>query len=138
MPTYAITTFGGGGFPENIPATSANLGPIGAMAVDPSGNIYLALTNFHVIERVGQDGILTRFVGNGTSGFSGDGGPATQAQISPAPVLRPTLTVPSISLTIIEFEKFTTEQSRPWPEAARRPPGPQRCPPQACRSPAAV
>ena len=69
-------TIGDGG-----PATSASLRvPIGA-AFDAAGNLYIVETFNHQIRRVAPDGTISRFAGNGTSGWSGDGGPATSAQI---------------------------------------------------------
>jgi len=52
-----------------------------SIAFDAQGNLYLAETNNHVIRRVDPTGVLTTIAGNGTQGFSGDGGPATSAQL---------------------------------------------------------
>ncbi|HEU0114582.1 MAG TPA: putative Ig domain-containing protein, partial [Thermomicrobiales bacterium] len=71
----------------NVQATSYPFGS-GAnqgVAFDSSGNAYLADTANNQVEKVTPGGVLTIFAGNGTSGFSGDGGPATGAQLS-APV----------------------------------------------------
>ena len=63
-------------------ATSAQLrGPWG-VAVDASGNLYITETLFHRIRKVRADGVITTVAGNGASGFSGDGGQATSAQLS--------------------------------------------------------
>ena len=64
------------------PATSAQLRtPIG-VAVDSGGNLYIAdLGNFR-IRKVSPGGTISTVAGNGTFGFSGDGGPATSAQLS--------------------------------------------------------
>jgi uncharacterized protein (TIGR03437 family) len=51
------------------------------VAVDALGNLYLADCNNHRVRRVGADGIINTVAGNGTAGFSGDGGPAVNAQI---------------------------------------------------------
>ena len=49
---------------------------------DTWNNIYIASKDNHSIFRVeGSTGAMTRVAGNGTSGFSGDGGPATDAQL---------------------------------------------------------
>ena len=61
------------------PATSAQLGSPGDVAVDAVGNMYI-VDGFR-IRKVTLDGVIHTFAGNGTSGFSGDGGPATSAQI---------------------------------------------------------
>ncbi|MBE7445590.1 MAG: hypothetical protein HS132_10215 [Planctomycetia bacterium] len=45
------------------------------------GSIYIADTYDHRIRRVGTDGIITTVAGNGTVGFSGDGGQATTASL---------------------------------------------------------
>ncbi len=62
------------------PATSAALGnrPQGVTR-DVSGNLYIADTSNNVIRKVTPAGIISTFAGNGTAGFSGDGGPATAA-----------------------------------------------------------
>jgi sugar lactone lactonase YvrE len=68
--------------------TDAELGflndtPYGAgMATDRSGNIFIADTANHSIRKVSTStGIITTLAGNGLIGFSGDGGPATNAQL---------------------------------------------------------
>jgi Fibronectin type III domain/NHL repeat len=64
------------------PATAAGLDlPLRAVAVDASGVLYIAGSSSR-IRKVGTDGVISTVVGNGTAGFSGDGGPATAAQIS--------------------------------------------------------
>jgi len=80
--TYTIETFAGGGTPENLPAISAALGGIAGMATDGAGNLYLALGTYSMVVRIGSDGLITRVAGNGSEGFSGDGGPAVNAQLS--------------------------------------------------------
>ena len=75
------------------PATSAQLmldrfyiGDVGPLppgiAVDGGGNVYVADNGNNRIRRISPDGIITTVAGNGTYGFSGDGGPATSAQLS--------------------------------------------------------
>ncbi len=73
------------------PATSAKLGimpstPLAAMKTDPSGNVYLVDDIANVVRRIDHvTGIITTVAGTPFStGFSGAGGPATSAQISPA------------------------------------------------------
>jgi sugar lactone lactonase YvrE len=52
------------------------------ISCDTWNNIYIASRDNHSIFRVeGSTGAMTRVAGNGTSGFSGDGGPATDAQL---------------------------------------------------------
>ena len=51
------------------------------MAVDASGNLYIADSDNHRIRRV-TGGVITTIAGNGTPGYSGDNGPATSAQLN--------------------------------------------------------
>ncbi len=51
------------------------------IAADGAGNLFIADTDMHRIRKITPDGILTNVAGNGSSGFSGDGGPASQAQL---------------------------------------------------------
>ena len=82
--TYTISTFAGGGLSVNIPGTSANLcldGSWGGIATDRAGNLFFACQQ-SVLRLDSTTGILTLVAGNGTSGFSGDNGPATSAQLA--------------------------------------------------------
>ncbi len=78
-----ITTVAGGGSGgDNGPASQAALsGPMG-VAVDSSGNIYIADTTDQRVRVVTQKGIINTIAGNGQIGYSGDGGPATSANIA--------------------------------------------------------
>ena len=81
--TYTIATFAGGGLPANIAgtsATSASLFPPGSVAVDATGNVFFA--DEYVVLRLDATGLLTLVAGNGTPGYSGDGGLATSAQLN--------------------------------------------------------
>jgi hypothetical protein len=71
-------TFGYSG--DNGPATSAALNQASGVAVDASGNVYIADTNNSVIRKV-SGGVITTFAGNGIYGYSGDNGPAASAQL---------------------------------------------------------
>jgi sugar lactone lactonase YvrE len=56
-----------------------------AIVFDAEGNLYFAETDNHVIREVTPAGVLTTIAGTGVQGFSGDGGPATAAELdSPA------------------------------------------------------
>jgi RHS repeat-associated protein len=68
---------GDGGF-----ATQATLGGPWNVTVGPDGSVYFNDAYNLRIRRVGTDGIITTVAGNGSWGFSGDGGPATQASIT--------------------------------------------------------
>jgi len=82
-----ITTVAGGGRPspccgDGGPATSASLGGPFAVAVDGSGNLFIADTIFSRVRKVSTDGIISPVAGTEIGGFSGDGGPATSASLS--------------------------------------------------------
>jgi len=79
-----ITTFAGTDAPftgDGLPATNVGLGLVTGIAVDHSGNVYFNDPDNHVVFRVGTDGIIHIIAGNGIGGYSGDGGPATEASI---------------------------------------------------------
>ncbi len=80
--TYTIQTIAGGAFPLDGPARSAVFGLIGGLAVDSSGNLYIALHSSHMVVKVDASGNMTRVAGSGVYGFSGDGGPATSARLA--------------------------------------------------------
>lgn len=63
-------------------ATGAQLrGPSG-VAIDGAGNLYIADTGNHVVRRLSAaTGVMTTFAGNGTAGYTGDGGAATAAHL---------------------------------------------------------
>ena len=64
------------------PATDASLnGPYG-IAAAADGRLYIADQLNNRIRRVGLDGLITTVAGNGQAGFSGDGGPATDASLN--------------------------------------------------------
>ncbi|HEY1661782.1 MAG TPA: hypothetical protein VGI03_05130 [Verrucomicrobiae bacterium] len=64
-------------------AVNAQLNNPSAVAVDSSGNIYIADTGNNVVRRVDHTtGVITTFAGNGTAGYSGDEGPAASAELS--------------------------------------------------------
>ena len=78
---YVISTVvGGPGIPTPVAATSASVDQPSAIAVGPSGEIYFTGQGFSVY-KIERSGVITRVAGNGGEGFSGDGGPATSAQL---------------------------------------------------------
>ena len=80
-----ITTVAGTGYTayngDGLPATSANLHDPSAIALGADGNLYIAETFGYRIRAVGPDGLIRTVAGTGVKGLTGDGGPATQAQI---------------------------------------------------------
>jgi type IX secretion system substrate protein len=89
-PAGIITTFAGSGAPGHTsgysgdggPATAAKFNDPIAVAIDASGNTYIADMISHVIRKVNTSGIISTIAGNGTQGFAGDGGPATAALLN--------------------------------------------------------
>ena len=69
------------------PARAAQLLLPQGVAVDASGNIFIADTNNSRVRKISADGSITTIAGTGTPGFSGDGGPALQAQFSQPAIL---------------------------------------------------
>jgi Bacterial Ig-like domain (group 3)/NHL repeat len=80
-----ITTIAGTGSEgfagDGAAATSAQLDTPTGIAVDASGNLYIADSHNHRIRKVSA-GTITTLAGTGTPGFSGDGAAATAAQLS--------------------------------------------------------
>src|ERR1035441_4471790 len=84
--TGIITTVAGnhaaGYTGDGGPATAAALGVIIGVAVDGSSNFYILSPNSNAIRKVAAaTGIITTVAGDYAAGYSGDGGPATSAQI---------------------------------------------------------
>ncbi len=64
------------------PVSGAVFNGVHDIAVTPEGDVYLADTWNNRIRKVdGKTGIITTFAGTGVAGFSGDGGPATEAKL---------------------------------------------------------
>ena len=70
-----ITNSGDGGL-----ATAAGLAAVNGLATDPDGNLYIASGNR--VRVVAPNGTISTFAGSGTGGYSGDGGPASAAQLT--------------------------------------------------------
>ncbi|MGH2768211.1 MAG: hypothetical protein ACRDIF_04545, partial [Actinomycetota bacterium] len=81
-----ITTVAGTGSAgysgDGGPATKARLYWPHDVAVDASGNLYIADSANQVIRKVDPSGIITTVAGTGSAGYSGDGGPATGAKLN--------------------------------------------------------
>jgi sugar lactone lactonase YvrE len=76
-----ITTVAGGGVGDGGAATRATLNGPAGVAVDASGNLFIADTYNNRIREVSTNGIITTVAGNGDLGDSGNGGPATSATL---------------------------------------------------------
>jgi hypothetical protein len=79
-----IFTVAGGGntIGDGGPATAAGVNaPLGA-SLDGDGNLFIADTYNHRIRQVNAAGIISTVAGNGTQGFTGDGGKATDAEFN--------------------------------------------------------
>lgn len=63
------------------PATSSKLNRPMSVVVDQNNEIYIADHNNSVVRKISNTGIITTIAGSGVSGYSGDGGPATAAQL---------------------------------------------------------
>jgi hypothetical protein len=84
--SYYIYTFAGNGTPgyygDGGPATSAELnGPFGGL-LSTNNSLYIADSSNNVVRLVYPNGTITTFAGNGNRGYSGDGGPATNASLN--------------------------------------------------------
>jgi hypothetical protein len=78
-----LTTIAGKGYSgfsgDGGLATRAELYSPDATAIDSLGNLYIAERGIHRIRRITAAGIINTVVGNGSTDFAGDGGPATGA-----------------------------------------------------------
>jgi sugar lactone lactonase YvrE len=77
------TTVGGGtqGLGDGGPATNASLNNPSGVALDGSGNLFIADTDNNRIREVQANGLITTVAGTGGAGYSGDGGAATDASL---------------------------------------------------------
>ena len=89
--TQIITSVAGNGTQgysgDNGPATQASLNRPEGVALDTQGNLYIEDQDNNLIRKINTAGIITTVAGNpatinqGSTAFSGDGGPATQANL---------------------------------------------------------
>src|SRR5215471_13133466 len=63
-------------------AKNASLNVAVDVSVDLARNIFIADQFNHRIRKIATDGTISTVAGNGTAGFSGDGGPAVNAQLN--------------------------------------------------------
>ena len=87
-----ISTIAGNGIPGSAGdgglAVNASLSDVTGLALDNAGNLYIADRGNRSVRKVTAAGIISTFAGTGVQGFSGDGGPATSAQLNtPASVM---------------------------------------------------
>ena len=77
-------SYNGDGIPAN---TAAVFGPNG-IAIDAAGNVYISENQNQRVRKItASTGLISTIAGNGSYGFSGDGGLATQAQVVPTAIL---------------------------------------------------
>ncbi len=84
-PAGIITTIAGTGVAgyggDGGPATQALIAAPNGLAIDATGNLYFADAN-NYIRKISPDGTISTIAGNGSTGFLGDGGAATSAQLN--------------------------------------------------------
>jgi sugar lactone lactonase YvrE len=84
-----ITTFAGtgeaGSDGDGGPATEATLTLPNSLMLDAAGNLYVSDPGANRIRMIAPDGTITTIAGTGEEGYSGDGGPATEATFALAP-----------------------------------------------------
>ncbi len=85
-PAGTISTVAGTGTEgfsgDGGPATAAQLDLPWDVFVDAAGNLFIADRGNHRVRKVDPAGTISTVAGTGTRGFSGDGGPATEAQLN--------------------------------------------------------
>ncbi len=83
---YLITAIAGNGTEGSAgdggPAIGAQLDKPVGVAIDAQDNLYIADADGHRVRKVTPEGIISTIAGTGVDGGSGDGGPATQAQLN--------------------------------------------------------
>src|SRR5262249_26073199 len=77
---YVVSTLAGGAPPPTpAAAASASIALPCGIAVDSAGNVFF--NSVECVFALSPSGILTRIAGNARPGFTGDGGPAINAQV---------------------------------------------------------
>lgn len=83
--TGMLTRFAGNGLPgfggDGGPAVGCQFSNPTGLAVGSGGELYVADTGNNRIRRI-SNGVVTTFVGDGSRGFGGDGGPAVSARLN--------------------------------------------------------
>ena len=111
-PEGIITTVAGNGLTgysgDNGPAIEATLGHyFGSLAVGPDGSLFVH--DRSRVRRIGPDGIITTVAGSSMLGYSGDGGPATEAKLIATDIA----VGPDGSLYIAESENYRIRRVGP-------------------------
>jgi trimeric autotransporter adhesin len=87
-PAPKLLAGGGNGLGDGGSATAAQLSQPWGIALDSTGNLYIADTGNERIRKVNLAGQISTVAGDGTTGSSGDNGPAVAAQLwSPSGVV---------------------------------------------------
>jgi sugar lactone lactonase YvrE len=85
-----LSVFAGNGFPDwsgdGGAAINAALGRPSGIAIDAAGNVFVADSSNNRVRKISPAGFITTVAGNGSSQYSGDGGPATSAGMYPLSV----------------------------------------------------
>lgn len=109
-----ITTVAGNGTAgyngDGIPATQAQLNEPGGLALGTDGSLYIADTFNHRVRKVAPNGIITTVAGTGNPGYSGDGGPATGAELQRP---RHLALAPDGSLYLFDYFNFAIRRITP-------------------------
>ena len=79
----SVIAGGGAGFSGDgeMASTSTRFKQINDATIDPAGNIYIADQQNQRVRMINSNGMLSTIAGTGIEGFSGDGGPAIDAQL---------------------------------------------------------
>ena len=77
-----VTTVAGGLLGDGFSSTAAALNFPAEIVFDSAGNLYVADSYNNRVRKITSGGQVSTYAGNGTSGFSGDGGQATGAQLN--------------------------------------------------------
>ncbi|MCX6603177.1 MAG: hypothetical protein NTV52_06245 [Acidobacteria bacterium] len=85
-PAGTLSTFAGTGTRgfagDGGPAVAAQLGAIQALAIDSTGNVFVADPDNRRVRRIASSGVITTYAGIGSAGSGGGGGLATEAQLN--------------------------------------------------------
>jgi hypothetical protein len=118
---------------DGLAATNADLSHPSGVAVDSTGNLFITDSGNSRIRKVGTNGIIRTVAGNGSAGYGGDGGPATNASLdlvttflSSGVVLLPILltTASARSAPMELFQPSRGKAESLLPVTAARPPMP--------------